>query len=180
MFNKSSYEFRGIHGDIVVKLTSEIDEATHFKLFARNIDVLFIAPIVGYLYQKREEKDMGSTSSAEDVKKINMEQLMKNADIINFNYELIMLLHEKNKVDIEERLNRAFRYSNGTPEKEECEKIYESYILGGLSILKEKLLDGAVSVDDYMRNIHDFIEEYNDRYVNEIKDEQIFELFSQK
>ena len=138
MFNQSMYVFYGTHGEIISKLTSEIDESTQFQLFKRNIDVLFIAPIVGYLYNRKDEK--------------------------------------KENLSIDERLNRAFRYADGTPEKEECEKIYESYILGGLLVLKEKLLDGAVRLEDYMTNMYNFINEYHNRYEKEISESDLVSL----
>ncbi len=171
MFNQSMYVFYGVHGEIISKLTSEIDETTGFKLFRRNIDVLFIAPIVGYLYNRKDEKKSDENANNDENKKINYEQLQKNIDILNFNYQLIMLLDgKKENISIDERLNRAFRYADGTPEKEECEKLFENYILGGLMVLKEKLLDGAVHVEDYMTNMYQFINEYHNRYEKEITD----------
>lgn len=169
MFKQSMYTFYGIYGEIVSKLTSEIDEATHFQLFRRNIDVLFLAPIVGYLYQRKEEKKSEESTSSDENKKINFEQLHHNIDILNFNYQLIMLLEGKREnLNIDERLNRAFRYADETPEKEQCEKLYESYILGGLLVLKEKLLDDAVTVEDYMNNMYNFLTDYYKRYESEI------------
>lgn len=180
MFNQSMYVFYGNHGEIISKLTSEIDETTHFQLFKRNIDVLFIAPIVGYLYNRKDEKKSDEIASSDDNKKINYEQLQKNIDILNFNYQLIMLLDgKKQNLDIDERLNRAFRYADGTPEKEECEKIYENYILGGLLVLKEKLLDDAVRLEDYMSNMYNFINEYHNRYEKEITDSDFINLLKQ-
>lgn len=169
MFNQSMYVFHGIHGEIISKLTAEIDESTQFQLFRRNIDVLFIAPIVGYLYDRKDEKKSDENSSSDETKRINYEQLQKNIDILNFNYQLIMLLDGKREnISIDERLNRAFRYADGSVEKEQCEKLYESYILGGLLVLKEKLLDDAVTLEDYMSNMYSFINEYHNRYEAEL------------
>ena len=78
---------------------------------------------------------------------------------LNYNYELIMLLHNKDNESIEKRLDRAFRYAKGSPEKEECYKIFEKYVLGGIEVLQEKLLNGATNVDDYIYNISNFISE---------------------
>lgn len=171
MFDKSMYIINGIHADIVKKLTSEIDENSQFKLFQRNIDVLFIAPLVGYLYGEQDTKDLSQNPiDPQSIKKINFEQLSHNRDILDFNYQLIMILHDKDKLDIQKRLDRAFKYNDGTKEKEECEKIYEGYILGGIKKLGEKLLSDAVTVDDYIMNMQNFLQEYNDRYYHEILD----------
>ena len=104
----------------------------------------------------------------------------RESHTLNFNYELIMLLHEKDKLPIEERLDRAFRYAKGTPEKEECNKIYESYVLGGIEILKEKLLDNASNIDDYINNIYNFLSDYNERYNNVISENEILDLCTQQ
>ena len=88
MFNQSMYVLHGIHGEIISKLTAEIDETTQFQLFRRNIDVLFIAPIVGYLYNRKDTKKSEESAGNDDTKRINYEQLQKNIDILNFNYQM--------------------------------------------------------------------------------------------
>lgn len=177
MFERSNYVFYGKHGDIISKLTNEIDENSHFRIFRRNVDVLFIAPIVGYLWNRRSKKD-GNSAELDDNKKINYEQLQTNKDIINFNYQLIMLLHEKDKIDSKERINRAFRYGTKDPKRIECDQIYESYILGGLEVLKEKILDGSVTVDDYLKKMYKFINEYKNRQeMKNINTDDLLKMF---
>lgn len=174
MFERD-YNFKGKHANIVTQLTAEIDSDTKFKLFERNIDVLIIAPIVGYLYGKMSKRDDDGTIT-DNIKKINFDQMNRESTALNFNFELIMLLHNKEKLSIEDRLNNAFRYSSGTKEKEECDKIFEQYVLGGIEILEEKLLKDASSVDDYINNIYNFVCEYNDRYNKLISEEEILDL----
>lgn len=179
MFDRD-YNFKGLHANIVTQLTTEIDSETKFKLFDRNIDVLILAPIVGFLYGRMSKKDESGQVTVDNVKKINFDQMNRESHTLNFNYELIMLLHEKDKLPIEERLDRAFRYAKGTPEKEECNKIYESYVLGGIEILKEKLLDNASNIDDYINNIYNFLSDYNERYNNVISENEILDLCTQQ
>ena len=172
----TDYTFKGKHANIVTQLTAEIDSETKFKLFNRNIDVLIIAPIIGLLYGVTDTRDDSGQVIVENIKKINYQQMSSESYILNYNYTLVMLLHDKNKVSIEERLNRAFKYTKGSPEREECDKIFESYVLGGINKLKEKLLDGAVQVDDYINNIFNFISEYDERYNKDIKEEDIINM----
>lgn len=174
MFERD-YNFKGKHAYIVTQLTLELDSNTKFKLFERNIDVLIIAPVVGYLYGKMAKRDEDGPST-DNIKKINFDQLNRESQTLNFNYEMIMLLHDKEKLSIEDRLDRAFRFNVGTPEKEECYKIYEQYILGGIEILDEKLLRDATNVDDYINNIYNFTLDYNERYNKTICEEEILEL----
>ena len=174
MFERD-YNFKGKHANIVTQFTTEIDSDTKFKLFERNIDVLIIAPIVGYLYGKMAKRDEEGPAT-DNVKKINFDQMNRESKTLNFNYELIMLLHNKDKLSIENRLDNAFRYSSGSEEKKECDKIFEQYVLGGIEILEEKLLKDATTIDDYINNIYNFISEYNDRYNKEISEEDILEM----
>ena len=103
---ENDYVFKGKHANMVTRLTSEIDSETKFKLFDRNVDVLIIAPIVGFLYGRTARRD--ESVQTDNVKKINYQQMSNEADNLKFNYQLIMLLHEKDKIEIEQRLNRAF------------------------------------------------------------------------
>ena len=171
---ENDYVFKGKHANMVTRLTSEIDSETKFKLFDRNVDVLIIAPIVGFLYGRTARRD--ESVQTDNVKKINYQQMSNEADNLKFNYQLIMLIHEKDKIEIEQRLNRAFRYTKDSPEIEECYKIYEQYILGGIEVLDEKLLVDATNVDDYINNIYNFINDYNDRYNKTISDEELLKL----
>ena len=171
---ENDYVFKGKHANMVTRLTSEIDSETKFKLFDRNVDVLIIAPMVGCLYGRTARRD--ESVQTDNVKKINYQQMSNESDNLKFNYQLIMLLHDKDKIAIEQRLNRAFRYTKDSPEIEECYKIYEQYILGGIEVLDEKLLVDATNVDDYINNIYNFINDYNDRYNKTISEEDILKL----
>ena len=171
---ENDYVFKGKHANMVTRLTSEVDSETKFKLFNRNVDVLIIAPIVGFLYGRTARRD--ESVQTDNVKKINYQQMSNESDNLKFNYQLIMLLHDKDKIAIEQRLNRAFRYTKDSPEIEECYKIYEQYILGGIEVLDEKLLVDATNVDDYINNIYNFINDYNDRYNKTISEEDILKL----
>ena len=55
MFDKE-YSFRGSHAEKVTQLTAEFDKSGN-KLFARNYDVYLLAPIVGFLYNRKAEID---------------------------------------------------------------------------------------------------------------------------
>ena len=177
MFDRD-YNFRGKHANIVTQLTAEIDSESKFRLFDRNIDVLILAPIVGFLYGRMADRDDSGQVTVDNVKKINFDQINRESYTLNYNYEIIMLLHDKDTLPIEERLDRAFRYAKGSNEKEECYKIFEKYVLGGIEVLKEKLLDNdkATVVDDYTNNIYYFLQDYNDRYNNIISENEILDL----
>ena len=124
------------------------------------------------------KKDDTGQITSDNIKKINFDQMNRESRTLNYNYELIMLLHNKSKDDIDTRLDRAFRYENGSEEKEECYKIFEEYVLGGIEVLQEKLLNNATNIDEYIYNISNFISEYNERYNDNNLESNILDLCS--
>jgi len=158
LFNKE-YTFKGGHAERVEKLTAKLGKK-NLQLFNRNIDVYMMAPLVGFCYQRQAEPD--DTPKAETTK-IFPEQLIKEKDSLWFAYRLIMLLDEKHEKSFEERVNKAFRYY-GKPEAEADEALFDSYVLGGVDLLYEKLLENGHGEEDYINNLYDFLSEFNERY----------------
>ena len=170
MFNKE-YSFTGIHADKVKKLTAQFDKDSTAKLFSRNIDVYIIAPLIGFLYGRKEDID----KSHSDTTKIFPEQLIKEASNLKYNYQLIMLLDEKNEASFDERLDKAFRHY-GRVNNESDKQLFEKYVRGGVDVLYEKLIEEANSTEDYIRNLYDFIEEFHERYNEAVSSDIIMEL----
>ncbi len=167
MFDKE-YSFKGNHANKVNELTKEFDNSGN-RLFARNLDVYILAPIVGFLYQR-----MADVDSTSDIKptKIFGDILMKNADQLKFNFRLIMLLDKKYESDSEKRIEKAFKGNNSV----EDEQRYEQYVRGGVDVLYEKLMDGVNNANDYVTRLYDFLEEFDDRYNQTIDIETMLSL----
>ena len=170
MFDKE-YSFKGTHAEKVNKLTAKFDDKN--QLFKRNLDVYMMAPIVGFLYQRKSESNNGDGSQKPT--KIFPQQLIENGDDLASTYRLIMLLDKKNAESIDERVDKAFRLFN-SPQAENDEKLYEQYVLGGVDVLYEKLIEPATNTEDYLKNLYDFMEEMDDRYNQSIDVDQISEL----
>lgn len=166
------YSFKGKHADYVDRLTAIIDTTTKQKLFARNLDVYIFAPIVGFIFGNKK----GYDNSSDNTTKIFTDQLLEEKPVLMFNYRLIMLLDQRDKLPIEKRLDRAFRYDKDDEKRKEGDVIYEQYVLGGVEVLYEKILSGENETDEILMNIYNFINEYNDRYNKEISVESINEL----
>ena len=166
MFDKE-YSFRGKHADMVNDLTKEFDNNKN-KLFEHNYDVYKLAPIIGFLYQRKADVDTANSNTT----KIFVQQLLSNQDDFWFNYRMIMLLDKEHEPDKEKRIEKAFR---GIENKDD-EVLYESYVRGGVEVLYEKLMNGAGSPDDYVTKLYDFLEEFDDRYNQNLSKEQILEL----
>ena len=175
----SEFVFKGKHAEYVVKLTSKIDTRTEFKIFKRNIDVLIFAPIVGMIYGRRSKIDHDNTIKDRD---INYQQLVRESPTLNYNKELVLLLNKKDQIEVDERINKAFRYIYDNREdykdkKELCESEYMEYILGGVEVLYEKLMEDAKTIEDYVDNMFNFIKEIKDKKnAFEMDDDELFNL----
>ncbi|APV43668.1 hypothetical protein Dform_00308 [Dehalogenimonas formicexedens] len=168
MFDKE-YSFRGSHADKVIKLTAGFGK-DNFKLFARNLDVYLVAPIVGFLYGSTAELDKSDSTT-----KIFPEQLLKAYQDLMFQYRLILLLDKSYEGKLDERIDKAFRHY-GSERALQDEQLYERYVLGGVDILYEKLIATANNEDDYLKNLYDFIEEFDDRYNKLVSTDNILDL----
>lgn len=174
MFDKE-YSFKGKHADMVEKLTGSFSIANadgttqnKHKLFERNFDVYLLAPIIGFLYRRTAEIDTSSSNNT----KVFADIQMKNIDDLKFNYRLIMLLDTNNEPNAEIRIEKAFR---GIENKDD-EALYDKYVLGGVEVLHEKIFSEANTTEDIINKLYDFLEEFNDRYNDDIDMDRVLEL----
>lgn len=147
------------------------------RVFKRNIDVFLIAPLIGYLLGRSEDIKM-SEEEKHPEKKIDLEQLNREATTIETIFQLVILLHyaKKEKTDIDTAVNRAFREpakmqviqrDDGeethakTEEHLEDVEIYLAYMRGGISYLYEHIIVGGNNFDDYIDNFVDYLENYS-------------------
>jgi hypothetical protein len=157
MLFKGQYWFYGTHADKVKKLTAEFD-GSH-KLFSYNHEIYQLAPIVGFLYEHKSDLNRENNSDTS----IFAEQISSYRNVFEFNYQLIMLLDEKHEPNFDERINKAFRFyatEKATPDEE----LYESYVRGGVDVLYEKLIEPSKNPEDFIGNLHAFMEDFESRY----------------
>lgn len=178
--NGKEFAFKGKHAEYVIKLTSEIDTRTKFKIFQTNVEILILAPIVGMIYGRKAKVD--NSSKADRSIDSNTLNNNKHSLKLNYNKELVTLLINKDSISSDERINKAFRYIYSESEehkldREKCESEYLEYILGGVEVLYEKIIENAKTIDDYIDNMYNFIKEVKNRN-SEIKmdDEDLLSL----
>jgi hypothetical protein len=158
MLFQGQYRFFGTHAERVRKLISEFDREKH-KLFAYAHEIYQLAPIVGFLYNRKSKmnREGGLDTS------IFPEQISSYKDVFQFNYQLIMLLDENHEADFDKRVDKAFRFY-GTEKALPDEELYESYVRGGVDVLYEKLIEPSKLPEDYVKNLYEFMEDFESRY----------------
>lgn len=166
---KNKYQFYGKHAQMVLELTAVFDETTNAKLFDRNLDVFINAPIIGYLFNRKGEVDKNSSFT----KDIFKEQLIPVVTGLEYTYRLIMLLDKENEPDEDKRLDKAFRYFG---ECEQDKELFNSYVLGGVEILHKKLIEEAKTPSDFINNLYDFVQDFNEKFNDEITNEDIMKI----
>ena len=163
MLFQSQYRFHGTHADKVTKLTAEFSDK--HKLFSYTHEIYQLAPIVGYLYQRKAAQNNENGK----VENIFLEQISRYRDVFEFNYRLIMLLDKNHEPDFETRVDKAFRLY-ATEKAKPDEILYEEYVRGGVDVLYEKLIEQST---DYVKNLYEFMEDFESRHgqnVDEILD----------
>ena len=53
---------------------------------------------------------------------------------------------------------------------------FDAYVLGGVDVLYEKLVDGSTDPVEYVNRMYDFIEEFNERFNEGITSKDILDL----
>jgi hypothetical protein len=178
MFDKQ-YRFRGRHAVRVNALTEVFDKEIKAKIFERNVDVYVNAPLVGFLYGRTAEPDDTRNPETNQIYNENVmgDRVIYSQEELMFNFRLIMLLDKVYEPDEDTRINKAFRHMGEDPADEAR---FDSYVRGGVDVLYEKLIEGGSPSDsvDYATRLYDFIEEFQEKFNDEMSIEDILKLCS--
>lgn len=146
------YHFYGTHALQVVQLTEA-------KLFKRYVDILAIAPVVGFAYGRREEINH---EDGED-RKIFLKHLQDMDAKFEMNYKTIMLLDTSGEPDEGARFKKAFQTAPEHRDPGDLKR-YESYVLGGIAFLHEKLIGNGNTPEERLRELYDLTDSFADRF----------------
>lgn len=163
MFDKE-YAFYGKHAEIVNRLKGNLNSEIGRGLFKTNYNIYSVAPLIGVLYNRKADLDRSEIST-----KIFTEKMLKESSELQFNYRLLMLFLQKDKTSLDERVELAFKLDDKDDERAMCDAVFESYVRGGIEVLGEKIFSEGNSVDDYLMNFYNFLEEFNTRYYEKIE-----------
>ena len=176
MFDKN-LSFSGRHADRLRKLApSKIagEQADQrLTIFGSYVEVLPIAALVGFHWQRCCESDHQQNITDTN---ILLEQVNRVRDELEFEYRLIMLLHDKKHIAREERLNRAFRYDGNEEKRKAGDEVFFGYIRGGIDILYEKILGDSTSTDEDLLHLDEFLLEFHSMRGKDISMDDILRL----
>lgn len=164
MFDKE-YVFYGKHAQMVKKLAGKLSPDTG-KIFDTNYDVYALAPIVGYLYGRKSaiNKDI------EDDTKVFRDKIMSEKENLMFDFRLLMLAYKSDTLTEQDKIELAFRSENNDEVRKPYDELFNSYVLGGVEVLYEKIFGDADAVEGYIFNLYNFITEFNEKYYSSLSD----------
>jgi hypothetical protein len=160
MFDKE-YDFYGKHADMVLRLTNSFDRDNNIgSVIKTNMDVYEIAPILGYLYNRKAKIDKSTNSMT----KIFRDKMMDDKYYNTATFRMLMMLIDKDTKSNDERKEIAFKLDDNDEKRKEYDDIYNDYVRGGVEVLYEKVFGDGNTEDEVIMSIYEFLEDYNDRY----------------
>lgn len=147
-----------INGKHATYIKFLVNEAS---VFNRYIDVFMNGAILGFLYGRKSVKDNQSTDRA----RIQADAFATERMRCDFIYRLIMLLDETPGLNIENRVDRAFRddanNDKGEPHLANM-TLFNSYALGGIEVLFEKLTEDCTTKEDYINKVYEVVTNFKE------------------
>lgn len=167
MFTEN-YDFTGKHEQMARALTSVFDTETGSKIFEFAIELYITAAIIGVYYNRQAEKDPGKQGY-----RVMAEQFQHHYNDCMFVFKLVQLNANSRAASTIDRTNNAFKYSEQNEEYEVNYHEFEKYVLGGLEILYEKLMNPASKrYSDYEESLKKFIEEFHDGHEEPVDNDE--------
>ena len=168
MFDKEVV-FTGKHADYLRHLAGSKQykvEAVNKRrtFFKSNVDAILAGAVIGFVKQRKSAKD---TSVNVQDNRIFLEALTNHKEELEFIYRIIMLLDRKDDFDINERVDKAFRYDADSKKRADGDKVFWEYVRGGIEYLYENLLADSDNTKQDIQNAIVFIEEYQECYYEE-------------
>ncbi len=174
-----------IIGKHAVYVTALVED---HKIFRRNIDVYMSAAIIGFINNKQGYVDYGEENQYAKVqRKIATEALVGEQEDLTTIFRTIIFLHNQLNVDVDERADLAFREdqkeeliegtneTRPTKKHEENMALFHAYALGGIEILYEEIIRGAVEEIDYIANTLRYVRSFTQDFMLE-ESEEVVEL----
>jgi len=176
---RSQVRFYGKHGLYLEALTPDSQDAKDDSLpeiarkkylFKSVVEIYAIAPLIGYLYQRKASRD-----GSEQTKNIFEGALANHHDRLLFSYQLLMILDKASEPDLNERLRRAFQADEDVTKT--GFDLFNEYARGGIEVLYENLIEGADSPETLLMKLVDFVDDFDMRFNKEVETTDLSSLF---
>lgn len=163
---EQDYTLRGKHATYAKYLKDTAN------LFQRILDVYMLGAVVGYLHDRKAEKDISSNDSVSMLASV----FIGEKDKCEFIYRLVMLMDISTGLSPEQRVDRAFRDDTNEEAVKNNLALFNSYVLGGIEVLYEKLVDNSTTRDDYLEGIYKFVNDFKSDIDNVYKDDSVLKM----
>ena len=139
----SDFDFHGTHRDRIRSLVN-------MKFFPSYVAVFCVAPIIGALFGRKSEinKDEKGTANIQANQMINHNTRIEQA------LRLVVLNDKTLKLYLDDRVDTLFRDSTVS---HEALQSFEDYVRGGIDVLYEELIEGAMTQEIAILRIRDLI-----------------------
>lgn len=170
---ENDYTIYGKHATYIKELVNNT------KLFSRYIDVYMTGAVFGLLYNRKSSKD----NNIQDRARIYADAFSNCRDQCIFLYRLSMILADDgvSALTSNSRIDRAFRFDSDERYKEELENnlnLFNSFVLGGIEVLYEKILENTIIEKDYINKGYELMENFLEELQDLSYEEEINKLIN--
>ena len=142
-----------------------------------NVDVYTNAPLVGFLYGRRAEVDDTKNPETNQVYNQNVmgDRVIYSQEELMFNFRLIMLLDKEYEPDeADESTKPLDTWVKTLPMRNALTAMCEVELMS----FYEKLIEETSTPEDYANNLYDFLEEFQEKFNEDVSSEDILKLCS--
>lgn len=165
--------FKGSHARKVriLAITGRAKDDTLFVPFKRYVDVLLLAPIVGFLQDKKSPADNETDQNgAEYSASVLPDTMIKESSKLKFIYQVIMLNDDTYEKDVKKRIDKAFKH---VAEDKEDRELFLSYVRGGIDFLYDELIENQKTSTEKLGALLGFIKDFEDRFKSDLSQDDL-------
>lgn len=155
----SDYKFRGKHATYVKFLSKNRGELREngVNVFNRILDVYLLAPIIGLYYNKRGVVDHDSN----DTSTIFYAQIEQEKPALDYVYRMVIMCDVNTDKDYIGRVEQAFKYDNDSIQTENNDRVFNSYVLGGVEYLYDLFKADVGDEEAIFEHILELVNEFD-------------------
>lgn len=176
MFDKE-ISFTGRHASYLRELApnkSYSEKVEQRKtIFDSAIHAVLTAAAIGFIKGRK-----GAVHTDNNVATLNIfyDAVAKNKENLEMIYRLIMLLDAKDHLDVNTRIDKAFRYDEDVEKRKSGDEAFWAYVRGGIEYLYSNLIADSTDVQTDIQNELLFVNAFYEEFYTEKLSEDIISL----